>query len=166
MMKHPKHTIANIILFLVSITVFSVIYIGVFKVSVSALCILFIFLILYGFCMEFSRKSMVELSKYGQKRIHFGLDEKDDSKILLFSLTTLSPTYFCIILVSLVPLYTYEIWFISVFPCIFLNCLPASSVLEEYRILTHKRLPFLTLFLLLTVICCLLGVSLAHLFLK
>ena len=75
----------------------------------------------YGMCMGESWKSMEKLKEYEQKLIHFGLDHKDYNRILYFSLTTLLPTYFCVFLVSLVPLYTYEVWFITVFPCILLK---------------------------------------------
>ena len=124
-----KRLISNILLFLLSVTLFCCIYIGLFKISVAVVCILLLIFALYGVCMGAGWKSMAELQKYERKAVHSGLTDEDNSKILLFSLTTLCPTYFCVILVSLVPLYTHEIWFITVFPCIFLNCLPASSVL-------------------------------------
>lgn len=161
-----KRSISNIILFILSITFCSCIYIGSFKVSIDALCILFIIFALYGFCMGLGWKSIEKLRKYEQKSIHFCLTKKDDVKILLFSLTSLSPTYFCVILLSLVPLYTYEVWFITVFPCIFLNCLPAISVLEEYYELTYKKSPFLVLFFMITVAFCLMGVIASSLIMK
>ena len=153
-----KRLISNILLFLLSITIFSCIYIGLFKISVAVVCVLLFIFALYGTCMGASWKSMKELRKYERKAVHTGLTSKDNPQILFFSLIALCPSYFCMILVSLVPLYTHEIWFITVFPCIILNCLPASSVLEEYYGLTHNKIPFVGLFLLLTVICCLLGV--------
>ena len=149
-----------------SITLFSCVYIGMFKISVIAVCVLLFFFCAYGACMGVSWKGMKELKKYEQKLIHFGLDNKDSAKILRFSLITLLPTYFCVFLVSLVPLYTYEIWFISVFPCILLNSLPASSVLEEYCRLTRKKLPFLSFFVLLVIVCCSFGIIISHLFFK
>jgi len=161
-----KRIISNIILFILSITLFSCVYIGVFKVSVIAVCVLLGFFCAYGMCMGASWKSTEELKKCEQKLIHFGLDNKDYNKILFFSSTTLLPTYFCIFLVSLVPVYTYEIWFLTVFPCILLNILPASSVLEEYFGLTRKKLPFLLLFLLIVIICCSSGIILSYLFFK
>ena len=109
---------------------------------------------------------MEKLKKYEQKLIYFELNKKDKLNILFYSLTTLSPLFFCVFLVSLVPLYTYEVWLITVFPCIILNCLPASSTMEEYYGLTHKKYPFVILFLLITIICCLLGIIASHLFLK
>ena len=159
-----KRMIGNILLFLLSITLFICIYVGLFRMSLSVVGILLVIFALYGSCMGAGWKSMEELKKYERKAVHFGLTRQDESKILLFSLTTLCPSYFCMILVSLVPLYTHEIWFITVFPCILLNCLPASSILEEYHGLTHSKLPFVAYFMLLTIVCCLLGVLLSNLF--
>lgn len=64
----------------------------------------------------------------------------------------------CVLLASLIPLYTYEVWLVTVLPCIVINCLPAISVPEEYHSLTRRKLPFIACFLLLTVACCLSGV--------
>ena len=164
--KIMKRTISNIILFALSITLFSCVYIGMFKISVIAVCALLFFFFAYGACMGVAWKSAKELKKFEQKLIHFGLDNKDSAKILRFSLITLLPTYFCIFLVSLVPLYTYEIWFISVFPCILLNSLPASSVLEEYCGLTRKKLPFLLFFVLLVIVCCGSGILVSRMLFK
>lgn len=161
-----KRIISNIILFIFSVTFFSCVYVGVFKVSVIAVCILLVFFCAYGMCMGVAWKSMGKLKEYEQKLIHFGLDNKDYNKILCFSLTMLLPTCFCVFLVSLIPLYTYETWFITVFPCILLNLLPASSVYEEYFGLTRKKRPFLLLSLLIVIICCSLGIILSHSFLK
>ncbi len=159
-----RSNIRNILFFIFSITFFCFIYIGVFKISVGTICILLVFFALYGCFFGFSWKSMEKLKKYEQKLIHIGLNKEDDRKILLFSLTALSPMLFCVFLVSCVPLFSYEVWFITVFPCICLNCLPVSSVLEEYHGLTRKKLPFLLSFLFLTAICCFTGVVTTHLF--
>jgi hypothetical protein len=159
-----KRIIGNLLLFLLSTAFFCCIYVGVFKMSAETLGILFVIFTFYAFCMGLGWKSTEEIKKFERKAIHFGLTDKDDFKILFFSLATLSPTYFCVIIVSLVPLYTYEIWFITVFPCILLNCLPANSVLEEYRCLTHRTIPFVALFALLTVIFCGLGAMISGLF--
>ena len=153
--------IRNVILFLISIMFFSYVYIYIFKVPLYVILIILLIFVVYGFIMGWGEKSIRELKKYEQKLIHFGLNKKDESKILLFSLTALSPTYLCVILVSSIPLYTYEVWFITAFPCIILNCIPALSVLEEYHGLVNKKCLFLILFSVLTFICCLIGVILA-----
>lgn len=161
-----KRLISNIILFMLSLTVFACIYVGVFKVSVTAIWILLVIFALYGLCMGLGWKSMEKLKKYEKKTIHFRLTKKDNVKTLLLSLAALSPTYFCVTLVSLIPLYTYEVWFVTVLPCIFLNCLPANSVLGEYHELTNKKLPFLASFLILTAVFCLIGIMTSSLVLK
>jgi len=153
--------IRNIVLFLMSTAFFSCIYIYIFKVQLYVIFIILLIFLVYGFIMGLGEKGIRELQKYEQKLIHFGLNEKDEAKILLFSLTALSPTYLCVILVSSVPLYTYEVWFITAFPCIILNCIPALSVLEEYHGLVNKKCLFLMLFSVVTFICCLIGVILA-----
>ena len=159
-----KRITFQILLFLLSFTLLACVYVGMLKISVKVFLVILIILSLYVLAMGAGWKSMEGLKKYEQKAIHFGLTQKDNSKILACSLAALSPSYFCVILVSLVPLYTHEIWFITVFPCIFLNCLPASSVLEEYHGLTRNKLPFVSLFLLLTVTCSIVGMFLSSLF--
>lgn len=161
-----KRLISNIILFMLSLTVFACIYVGVFKISVTAIWILLVIFALYGLCMGLGWKSMEKLKKYEKKPFISDEPIKDHVKTLLLSLAALSPTYFCVTLVSLIPLYTYEVWFVTVLPCIFLNCLPANSVLGEYHELTNKKLPFLASFLILTAVFCLIGVTTSSLILK
>ena len=161
-----KRIIGQIALFVLSFAFFACIYIGVFKISVTAFLILLAIMALYSVCMGIGEKSMQELKKYEQKLIHFGLNEKDHPKILLFSLFTLFPAFFCVVLVTLVPLYTYEVWLITVFPCILLNCLPMSSVLEEYHGLTRRKIPFLVCSILITALLCFIGIIVSHLLLK
>ena len=156
-----KRIIGQIALFVLSFTLFACIYIGVFKISLIAFLILLAVLALYSVCMGIGEKSMQELKKYEQKLIHFGLNEKDHPKIF-----TLFPAYFCVMLVTAVPLYTYEVWLITVFPCILLNCLPMSSVLEEYHGLTRKKMPFVICSILITTLLCFIGIIVSNLFLK
>ena len=158
--------ILNVILFLISITFFSYVYIYIFKVPLHVILIILLIFVVYGFIMGWGEKSIRELKKYEQKLIHFGLNKKDESKILLFSLTALSPTYLCVILVSSIPLYTYEVWFITAFPCIILNCIPASSVLDEYHGLVRKKFPFLIMLCSAILLCCLIGVIVASVMMK
>ena len=156
----------NIILFALSITFFCVIYLCVFKIPIAIIGFAVLFLGLYVCFFEIGQKSIEKLKKYEKKLIHIGLNKKDEHAILFLSLTALSPIWFCVSMVSLVPLFTYEVWFTTVFPAVILNCLPASSVLDEYYGLTHKKLPFVIIFLLITIICCILGIIASHLFLK
>ena len=161
-----KRIIINLVAFLFSIALFCGVYIVVFKASPLTLGILWVVLILYGFCMGLSWKGTEKIKIYEQRAVHFGLSKEDEPKILLFSLMTLAPSYLCIILVSLIPIISYEVWFMTVFPCIFFNILPASTVLGEYYGLTHKKLPFVLILTFITTVSCIVGVVLSRLLFK
>lgn len=165
-MKQTKRIIGQIILFVLSMAFFAGVYIGMFKMSVVTFLIILCVLALYVLCMGLGEKSMRELNKYERKQIQVGLTEEDERKILKYSLLTLSPAYFCVVLVSVVPLYSYEVWLITVLPCVVLNCLPISSVLEEYYGLTRMKRPFLIGCILIITVLCLAGVVASRLILK
>lgn len=161
-----KRIIGYLLLGSGSIAIFFCTYIRMFKISLAFIVVFSLFLIVYATVLGFGWKSMKQLKNYEQKAIHFGLDKKDDQKILLFSLTSLSPLMFCIFLVSIIPLYTYVVWLITVFPCIIINCIPAISVLDEYQCLTRKRFPFVVCYNFLVIVCCLLGILVSNLLFK
>ena len=161
-----KRKIGHILLTSGFIAVFYFIYVQLFKISVAFIIGFSIFLTVYAFLLGVCWKSMDQIKKYEQKAVHFGLNREDDRKILFYSLTTLAPILLCDVLVSLIPLYTYEVWFLTAFPWIVITCVPAMSILGEYRALTHKRLSFLSLFTLLTLTCCLLGATVSHFLLQ
>jgi hypothetical protein len=161
-----KHAVGNILIYILSLTaaiIFGFVYINVFEISIVAIAVLLAFLAVYAFFIAFGWKSMRKLNAYEQKLVHFGLNKGDERKILFYSLSTLSPMWLCIFLVSCIPLFTNGVWIITIFPCMFLSCVPAATVLEEFYGLTHKKLPFVLLFLLFAVICCLLGVVVSDL---
>ena len=158
-----KRMIGYLLLCTLFIFVFCLIYVHLFQISLAFIIGFSLFLCLYASLLGVCWKSMERLYHYEQKAVHFGLQPKDENKILFFSLTTLAPMFLCDCLVSLIPLYTYEVWFITVFPWVTITCFPAISVMEEYRGLTHKRLPFFSLFALLSLVCCLLGTTASHL---
>lgn len=161
---HDKSLLRDIILFTLIVVLVSCIYIGVFKISIFAICILFIFFSIYLLCTCMALKSADELKKYEKKLIHIGLVKQDYLKILYYSLATLSPTYLCLFLVSLFPIYRYEVWLIFVFPCIVVSWIPASSILDEYNILTRKKIPFVLCFVACIVTFCVLGVVIGRIF--
>lgn len=161
-----KRMISNIVLFVFTLTVVFCVYRGLFKISAATICLLLIILALYAFCMDLSWKSMKQLQKYEKKAIHFSLDKNDGSKVLLFSLLSLSPAYFCVFLVSLLPLYINGLWLITVFPCVLANCIPASSVGEEYFELMHQKRPFFVCFLMLILAFLLIGIVVSSVVLK
>jgi len=115
-----------------------------------------------GVCEE----SMKQLKKYETIQTHTDLTKNRRFLILFLSLTTLSPTYFCVLLVSVIPLFTYEVWFVTVFPCLILISLPMISVLEEYHTLTKKKLPLIISFAVIIIFLTLVGVTSSHLILN
>ena len=161
-----KRIIGYLLLGVVSIAIFCCIYIRMFKISIAFIVVFSLFFIVYATVLGFGWKSMEQLKKYEKKAVHFGLDKEDDHRILFYSLTTLSPLILCVFLVSLIPLYTYKVWLITVFPCLIINCLPAITVLDEYRSLTQKRFPFVVCYLFLVVVSCLGGTLVSSLLFK
>lgn len=152
-----KRIITYIVLFLLSVGLLYILYIDLLKISLSTILILFVVLLFYGFCMAFGEKGIREIKKQEQKLIHFGLTSKDLSQTLRFALLALSPTYFLCFLVSLLPIRAHGLWLFTVFPCIYLSCVPATSVFEDYHALTHKKLPFVLGFFSVVTAACLGG---------
>ena len=161
-----KRIVTYILLFLLSISLLYILYIDFLKISLSTVLILLAILLLYGFCMAFGEKGIREIKKQEQKLIHFELTPKDRSQTLYFALLSLFPTYFLCFLVSLFPVHSHGIWFLTVFPCIGLNCVPASSVFEDYNALTQKKVPFFVGFFSVTAACCLSGLLISSFLLK
>ncbi len=161
-----KHILSNILLFALSLFLFIFIYVDRINIPVSLICVVGVIFFFYGLCMAWSWKSTQKIQAYEKRLIHFGLTPKDETRVLLFSLTTLTPMFFCDLIVSLIPLYTSEIWFISVFPCIFFTFITALGVLDEYYILTHRKAPFLVWFIIITIVICLIGIITSSLILS
>ena len=161
--KRIVRMLVNAGLFVLSLIVIGSIYVNLFEVSAGVLAVFFVILILYGFCVAIGRKGMTALDSYERKAVHFGLTQKDNPKILASAVAALTPTYFYVLLVSLVPINGYEAWLFVVFPCIVANCLPAVSIMGEYRSLTHKRFPFAVSFLTLSITACLIGTAISTL---
>lgn len=161
--KRIVRMLVNAGLFALSLIVIGSIYVDLFEVSAGVLAVFFVILILYGFCVAIGGKGMTALESYERKAVHFGLTQKDNPKILASAVAALTPTYFYVLLVSLVPINGYEAWLFVVFPCIVANCLPAVSIMGEYRSLTHKRFPFAVSFLSLSITACLIGTAISTL---
>ena len=98
------------------------IYLNFFKMTyktILAFTVLFSFLY---FCVGAVGKSRKKLKEYEERLTHSTFDKKDYKSVLWNFITLLSPTYFAAFLVSFIPLYSYEVWFAVVFPCVIINC--------------------------------------------
>ena len=78
--------------------------------------------------------SSMAISYYGQaKLIHF---EKTNSLTIKnffgFSVLIASPIYSLWLLVSIIPIFVYEVWFITGFPIILLTCLPLYTLSNDH----------------------------------
>ena len=62
-----KRIIGQIVLFVLSFTLFACIYIGVFKISMTAFLILLAVLVFYSVCMGIGEKSMQDLNRSSRR---------------------------------------------------------------------------------------------------
>lgn len=126
-------------------------YRNFFDISPTAIIIVVFMVILYYLCLRFSQKSMKELKELEIKQTHTELEKADYSKALMCSLGSLLPTYYCVIIVSMIPFYNFDSWYITGFPCLVLISMPAKAVLDVYRDITLKKLPLVSLFILIII---------------
>jgi len=158
--------IKQILIGLLIISIFGFTYVKILKASMLSVIIILTVIFLYAVCMGVCEESMKQLKKYEIIQTHTDLTKNQRFLILFLSLTTLSPTYFCVLLVSVIPLFTYEVWFLTVFPCLIFISLPMISVLEEYHTLTKKKLPLIISFAVIIIFLTLVGVTSSHLILN
>ena len=154
-----KQIAKNTLLGVFIISVFSFIFIKILKSSVLAVIVILTVICLYVVCMGVCEESMKQLKKYEIIQMRVELTQQQRLFVLFFSLTTLFPTYFCVLLVSVIPMFTYEVWFITVFPCLIIISMPMLSILEEYFILTKKKLPFLASFAAIVIVLLSVGIA-------
>jgi hypothetical protein len=92
---------------------------------------------------------MTEMKKYEAIQNARGILPEDHPKILLCALTIPLPLHFCTLLASLIPITTWEVWFITIFPCIFLTFQPIRAVADVYDLYTRKKHLFWSIQILL-----------------
>ncbi len=91
-------------------------------VGINGTFILFVVVFLYGVCMLLNYIGMRKILKH----------EKEGSltfkKTFGLTFAVLSPIYWCWIILSVVPISTYEVWFITGFPISIISFLPLKEV--------------------------------------
>lgn len=100
------------------------------------------FLVLYGLTAAASTWGMQEIQKYETIRNARGILSEDHPKLLLCASVIPLPLHFCILLASLIPITTYEVWFVTIFPCIFITLQPIRAVCDVYQSFTYKKYRF------------------------
>ena len=135
--------------FIIKISLFSVVcgivlfvYRGLFKIPLAFILVASFAIALYGGAMGFSQLGMRRLLKYEKTYIYMNIPKKEYPKIMLCCVLALLPIYFCIMLASLIPIFTYEVWFITLFPCLFVSLIPAKEVYDAQYPLTHYKHSF------------------------
>ena len=107
------------------VTVFVVFYREI--VGINGTAILIAIFVSYGFCMILN---FVGLQKFVKNEKAGTLTFK---KIFGLTFLILSPIYWCWIILSIVPISTYEVWFITGFPISIISFLPIKEVAEYWK---------------------------------
>ncbi len=77
-------------------------------------------MLLYSQCMVLSEKGMDKILELNFEK----------SRIHKYAFLIGTPIYLCIFIAALLPIYTYEVGFVTVFPVVILNCIPLSSIAD------------------------------------
>jgi hypothetical protein len=137
-----KNFIIKISMFALICGIVLFVYRSLFKIPIVFILVAAITLTLYGCAMGFSQFGMRKLMKYEKMYVYTNIPKKEYYKIILCCELSLLPIYFCVILASLIPIFTYEVWFITLFPCLFVSLIPAKEVYEAQYPLTHYKISF------------------------
>ncbi len=89
-------------------------------------------MLLYVLCMS--------LSDYGMDKLIYLIDRHPRAP--LYALLTCLPLYFCELVVGMIPLFSYEVWFMTNLPVLILMAMPLSSVAEVWGDLKYKKAHF------------------------
>ncbi len=152
-----KKVILNIITFIICLALAIWFYLPIFQNNTIIAVAIMSLILIYGAAMSVSGYGMWKIKYYEIKAVHKGLSEKERKNILFYSVLTLCPTYYCLVLSSIFPMIGYEIWFLTVFPCLIIISLPIKTVAEEYYHFTHKKWLFLTVNLIIIVLVQIVG---------
>ena len=89
-------------------------------------------MLLYVVCMS--------LSDYGMDKLIYLVDRHPRAP--LYTLLTCLPLYFCELVVGMIPLFSYEVWFMTNLPVLILMAMPLTSVAEVWRDLKFRQVYF------------------------
>lgn len=144
-----RRFVYNTFFFLVLLCAVGLAYRHLFHGRIVPLVIAAVLLTLYGLTAGISAWGMTEMKKYEAIQNARGILPEDHPKILLCALTIPLPLHFCTLLASLIPITTWEVWFITIFPCIFLTFQPIRAVADVYDLYTRKKRLFWSIQILL-----------------
>ena len=129
----------NTLCFLVLLFAAVLSYRHLFHGHVVPVLIAAVFLLLYGLASAAGVHGTQELKKYEQIQTARGILPEDHPKLLLYAMSVTLPLHFCIFLASFIPITTYEVWFVTIFPCLFILFQPIRAVCDVYTLYTGKK---------------------------
>ena len=147
-----KQWIYNILLFIGILLIFIFSCRNIFDGHALPIILIALFFALYGGAMWLGEIGMRRLKKYVYKAVRAELIPEDSPKIFSAALLSLFPIFFCVCLVSTFPITVYEVWFITVFPCLIVSYFPIKEVFDVYRSLTREKARFWVTVISITVL--------------
>ena len=134
-----RRFVYNTIFFLILLFAAGLAYRHLFHERIVPVLIAAALLTLYGLATAASSYGMTEMQKFEQIQAARGILPEDHPKLLLCALLIPLPLHFCTLLASLIPITTWEVWFITIFPCVFLTFQPIRAVGDVYDLYTGKK---------------------------
>ena len=95
--------------------------------TVTIIIILIILIAAYGVLFGISQRSSLKLARI------IDSDNRTMRQLILLSIGSMLPMYFCYAIVSFIPMFQYEVWFITVFPLIIILCVPLYAMADELK---------------------------------
>ena len=95
--------------------------------TVTITIILILFIAAYGVLFGISQRSSLKLARI------IDSDNRTMRKLILLSIGSMLPMYFCYAIVSFIPMFQYEVWFITVLPLIIILCVPLYAMAYELK---------------------------------
>ena len=95
--------------------------------TVTIIIILILFIAAYGVLFDVSQRSSLKLARI------IDCDNRTMRQLILLSIGSMLPMYFCYAIVSFIPMFQYVVWFITVFPLIIILCVPLYVMADELK---------------------------------
>lgn len=117
-------------------------YRNLFDGQVGFLIAVTVFFTVYGIAMTAGEYGMHKLMGYEHYAVYHTVKATDRKRILGYAILSLAPIDVCMLLASLIPIPTWEVWFVTVFPCLVLMYLPIKEVYDTQYPLAHYKIRF------------------------
>lgn len=95
--------------------------------TATIIIILISVIIVYGVLFDISQRSSLKLARI------IDSDKRINRQLITLSIGAMLPMYLCYSIVSFLPIFQYEVWFITVLPVIIILCVPLVAMAEELK---------------------------------